>query len=357
MRLWEARVRERVPPASRESHPVLIDTLPAFLDHLVEALSPEHPRWLATEGSTVAQEHGGERVRLTAFRLSDLIREYQLLRDVLFEVLDEPGNALSPEERRVLTLSLDTAMSEACTAYTLVSEGIRERMMATLAHDLRGPLSAAKMGVALILRRPGDAAVPRWAARVDENLDRVDKLLRTLLDVSRAGTGAKLSLELAPSELVGLVREVVEMLRLTHGDRFVVEAPPEVRGHWNADALSRTIENLITNALKYGDPRRPIAIRIRPAHATVTLSVHNEGSYIAPEDQETIFEAFRRSHDAEHSQVRGWGLGLALVRAVAEAHGGSVGVDSLPEAGTTFTVTLPVDARRGGTAPEGADGA
>ncbi|WP_309895250.1 HAMP domain-containing sensor histidine kinase [Archangium sp.] len=73
--------------------------------------------------------------------------------------------------------------------------------------------------------------------------------------------------------------------------------------------------------------------------------VHNHGSYIPPEEQETLFQVFRRSLQAERSNQRGWGLGLPLVRAVAEAHGGSIGVDSLPERGTTFTIDLPKDAR------------
>jgi signal transduction histidine kinase len=73
--------------------------------------------------------------------------------------------------------------------------------------------------------------------------------------------------------------------------------------------------------------------------------VHNFGSHIPMERHETLFRAFQRLTEAETSGKRGWGLGLAQVRAVAEAHGGSVGIDSLPERGTTFTVDVPLDAR------------
>ena len=351
LELWAGRVRAEIPPAEREPDPILIDTLPAFLSHLVEALSPGHPRRTATEGSSVPQEHGGERVRLTRFALKDVIREYQLLRDVVLEVLED-GGALTPEERGVITSSFDTAVSDAATAYVLASEGLRERIMMTLAHDLRGPLGAARAGAALILRRPEDPGVRRWAARVDENIDKVDKMLRTLLDVSRAGSGARLSLELAPCELGEIVRSVVETLELAHGARFVVQAPEPVNGHWSAEALGRAVENLLTNAIKYGDRHRPITISVRRGNDRAQVSVHNEGSFIPAAEREQLFEAFRRSQAAQGSDVKGWGLGLALVRAVAEGHGGSVSVESLPATGTEFVIDVPLDARPFQSEPE-----
>ncbi|HET9450512.1 MAG TPA: ATP-binding protein, partial [Aggregicoccus sp.] len=82
------------------------------------------------------------------------------------------------------------------------------------------------------------------------------------------------------------------------------------------------------------------------------VAVHNEGSYIPAEQQESLFQAFLRSEEAERSPQRGWGLGLPLVRAVAEAHGGSIEVASDPQRGTTFTLDLPLDARPFQDAPQ-----
>ncbi|MFY1827814.1 hypothetical protein ACN47A_17980, partial [Myxococcus fulvus] len=162
--LWEERLRQEVPAATQESHPILIDTLPVLLRQLAEALSAQHPRRTATEGSNVAEEHGSERVRVTRFRLGDVLTEYRLLREVLFTVLEE-HEPLSASERNTLNASLDQAVSKACTGFVLVQEGLRERLYATLAHDLRGPLSAAKINAGLILRQPSGELVPRWAAR------------------------------------------------------------------------------------------------------------------------------------------------------------------------------------------------
>src|SRR5438270_9610195 len=110
--LWEERVRKEIPAAAGEDHPIIIDTLPALLRQIAEAVSPEHPRRTATEGSSVAEEHGGERVRMTQFRLEDVIHEYALLRQVLVEVLEEE-QPLTRTERDTLHASLDQATMKA----------------------------------------------------------------------------------------------------------------------------------------------------------------------------------------------------------------------------------------------------
>jgi signal transduction histidine kinase len=83
----------------------------------------------------------------------------------------------------------------------------------------------------------------------------------------------------------------------------------------------------------------------------VMVSVHNEGGTIPPAEQEGIFQAFRRSQAAQQGKKQGWGLGLPLVRGIAEAHGGNIHVDSAPERGTTFVMDMPLDARPYQNAP------
>lgn len=347
--LWQQRLRQEVLAAAGESQPVLVDTLPALLRQIAEALSPVHPRRTATEGSTIAEEHGGERVRVTHFRLEDVIHEYKLLREVLFQVLEE--EPMAPEERSTLNASVDQAISKACTAYTVVEAALRERLFATLAHDLRGPLSAAKANVSLILRKPGSDQVPRWSARAVDSIDRVDRLLQDLLDAMRVQAGGRLPLELEECDLVEVVREAIENQQAEHGERFVLVAPEPVRGHFAPELLRRAVENLASNAVKYGTTSRAITVTVRLTHERAFVVVHNHGGAIPAEQQETLFRAFHRLPKAEGGGKRGWGLGLAQVRGAAEAHGGTVTVDSLPERGTSFTIDIPRDARPFQSAP------
>jgi signal transduction histidine kinase len=342
--LWEQRLCKEVPAAASLPHPILINTVPALLDQLAEAFSPEHGRRIATEGSTNAHEHGGERVRLTEFRLEDLMAEYRILRQVLFEVLEETA-PLSRDERHTLDTSVDQALLEACTTYALVQSRFRDQFFALVAHDLRTPLNAAQSAAALISREPQGKNVARWARVISENIARVDHMVKDLLDAMRVQAGARLLLDIKSCDLAAIVRQTVARFEAQHGDRLVLNVPETMPAHVAPDSVSRALENLVTNAVKYGAPARPITIALSDTHGRAILSVHNEGPHIPAERQETLFRAFQRSSAAEASGKVGWGLGLAQVRAVAEAHGGSIGVDSLPGCGATFTIDIPLDAR------------
>jgi signal transduction histidine kinase len=344
LELWIERMRKQVASTAGVPRLVLIDTLPALLRQLAEALSPRHPRRTATEGSTIAEEHGGERVRITPFRLEDVILEYKLLREVIIEVLEE-GEPLRDDERSVLHASIDQAVAKSCTAYVAVQEALREQVFATLAHDLRGPLSTSRMNMSLILRTPSSEHVTRWAVKGIDALDRVDHMVQGLLDAMRAQAGGRLPLELEECDLVEVVKHGLEQLQEAHGDHFVLAAPEPVIGHFAPAAVQRAVVNLGNNAIKYGDSGRKISVTVRKNNGRAFIVVHNHGSYIPADQQPSLFRAFHRLPSAEASDKRGWGLGLVQVRGVAESHGGSIGVDSLPERGTSFTIDIPLDAR------------
>lgn len=321
-----------------------MNTLPVFIANLAEALAPGYPRELATEGSSLATEHGGERARVTRYSPSELIQEYQLLRDVIFIELERDG-PLTEHERATIIKSIDKAMGESLMAYFLVHEGLKEQFATALTHDLRNPLSAIKAATDLMLRYPDRVdQVPVLAGRILENVKRIDRMTHDLLDASRVRFGEKIGFEVAELELLALIREATAQLATVHGDRFVLKGTP-IRGYWNADAFKRAVENLIINAIKYGDPRAPIEIVLEEHLGRAIVSVHNEGPHIPTEEQESLFRSFMRTRMAQGSDRKGWGIGLAMVRGMAEGHGGSITVDSAPGRGTTFIIDVPVDSR------------
>jgi signal transduction histidine kinase len=248
-----------------------------------------------------------------------------------------------------LTLHLDNAKLFADLRDRIRELGIerdlRERFVAILAHDLRGPLSAAKMSSHLLIRYPERLDERRdLAVRVERNLDRIDRMISDLLDVSRVRAGQRLPLRLDECDLGALAEQVVEELSATHGDRFELVRSETVRGIWSQGELHRALWNLGTNAVKYGAPDAPITVRVERTPTGARLSVHNLGKPIASEDQAGLFDLYSRLKDAARPGS-GWGLGLALVRACAEAHGGQVEVQSNQQDGTTFTLELPHDSR------------
>lgn len=341
---WVAEVKKAIGSAQKEQHAIIVDTMPSLIINLAEALSASYPRELATDGTSIASEHGGERARTTRYSPVEIIKEYQILRDVLLQVLNRE-RSLSEWDTNIIIKSVDHAMGESLTAYFLVHEGLREKFIMTLTHDLRNPLSAIKVSTDLIFRNPDCTdRISRLASRISDNVRRIDRMTEDLLDASRVQFGEKLTYEVSELELLPLVQDTITQLAVVHGDRFILTGSA-VKGFWNSDAFKRAIENLLVNAIKYGASATPISIVIQSFHERVILSVHNEGSHIPVEQQENLFQSFMRAESAKIGKKSGWGLGLAMVRGFAEAHGGSIVVDSAPGRGTTFIIDVPLDSR------------
>jgi signal transduction histidine kinase len=222
---------------------------------------------------------------------------------------------------------------------------LRLKFVSILAHDLRGPLSAAKMAAQGIAHRPRAFEQQReLAIKVDRSVDRADRMIRDLLDVSRIHAGERLALRLEECDLGAVAHDVVTELESIHGQRFMLDADA-IRGVWSCEELRRAIWNLSTNAVKYGAADRPVQITVKRVVDHACVSVHNEGRPLSWDEKENLFVPFSRTRSAEAGGPRGWGLGLTLVRGCVEAHGGSVDVESAPGEGTTFVLRFPLDAR------------
>ena len=223
---------------------------------------------------------------------------------------------------------------------------VRERFVAVLAHDLLGPLAAAKMGMQLLQAHPELlTARTSVSAQIIHDLDRTDRMVRDLLDVHQIRAGHRLTLRLAKTDLVAVARDVVQELTMIHGDRFSVASPEHEWGFWSAREMRRAIWNLASNAIKYGGKATAVEIQITSGAGAVELAVHNDGPVIRAQDRAMLFEPFSRAISVPAAAQHGWGLGLTLVKGCVEAHGGVVELESEPELGTTFTLRFPSDAR------------
>lgn len=212
-------------------------------------------------------------------------------------------------------------------------------VLATISHDLKNPLSTAKMGAELLRLVP--ARAESIAGQILRSLDRSDRMINDLLDTHVVRAGKRLPLELAEYDMRELVASVIEDMRLLHGDRFVVRTDEECRGIWSWEDMRRVIENLLSNAVKYGKLESPITIVAGERDGRMQLSVHNEGPPISAEEKERIFEPFERGAASSRGR-KGWGIGLTLVRGIIDAHGGNISVES-DHGGTTFTIRNPMD--------------
>ncbi|RZA32000.1 MAG: PAS domain S-box protein [Lysobacteraceae bacterium] len=223
---------------------------------------------------------------------------------------------------------------------------LRERFMYTLAHDLRNPLSTATMAAQFLLRfTPQAAQREHLLDTIISSLRRVDEMTENFLDASLLEAGQSLPLKAGSCNLRAIAERTVADAVLVHGERISIRGVDEAWGCWSRDGLHRALENLVTNAFKYGSPETPITVILERGDAGPRLSVHNYGRPLSEAEMEVLFELFERSSSARVSSQQGWGIGLAVVKGIIESHGGHVSVESAAAAGTTFTIELPWDAR------------
>lgn len=214
-----------------------------------------------------------------------------------------------------------------------------EEFTAVLGHDLRNPLSAIVMAASLLLRRDDlNDQQRRGVARIAKSADRMTRLVRDLLDLTRARGGA-LPIERAPADLRAIVEQVASELELAHPGRTIeLAATGDARGEWDPDRIAQAASNVIGNALEYSPDASPVRVRVTGSPDAVLLEVTNEGEPIPPEELPHIFEPFRRGNAR---RTGGLGLGFTIVKKIADAHGATVEVRSTREAGTTVALRWP----------------
>ena len=223
---------------------------------------------------------------------------------------------------------------------------LEEQFLHIAGHELRSPLTAMQGFLQLAQRRldgTGDERLSRYIDAATQQVQRQAQLINQLMDVGRLRTG-KLALEIAPIDLVALVQGVVETMRVIAPDTtFVLASDTEaftVRG--DALRLEQIVLNLLSNAVKHAPDSERIDIRLCRATDEAVIEVQDYGPGIAPEHRQSIFGLLAQAEQTHHSSQGGLGLGLYIAREIAQAHGGSITVQSEVGQGATFTVRLPV---------------
>ncbi|MCY1081194.1 sensor histidine kinase [Archangium lansingense] len=218
-----------------------------------------------------------------------------------------------------------------------------EQLIGIVSHDLRNPLNAITLSVAALLRQEdlGERQA-KGLARISAATERATRMIRDLLDFTRARLGGGIPLERRPLDFHSHCRQVVEEVRLAHPDREVeVVGRGEGAGEWDGDRLAQVITNLVNNALAYSPSGTPVRMETLGEDGTVMLSVHNAGRPIPPELLPRLFEPMTRGRLGGDAASRSIGLGLFIVANIVHAHRGTIEVRSEEAAGTTFTVRLP----------------
>jgi signal transduction histidine kinase len=224
----------------------------------------------------------------------------------------------------------------------------KSEFVSMVSHELKIPMTTIK-GYAKLLQmddldRVGDER-RGFLEIINNSVDRMDALVRDLLDISRIETG-RMKLEIQPVQLAAIVDEVVHLLQREFEARqhkLSVEVSPELPPvHADRSRLAQVLTNLLGNAYKYTPQGGSITVRARAQNGSVLCSVADTGIGISLEDQKRLFEKFFRADDDFVREVGGTGLGLSIAKSIVELQGGEIWTESEPGRGSVFSFTLPV---------------
>lgn len=226
--------------------------------------------------------------------------------------------------------------------------------VSSVSHELRAPLASVRlMAESLDKDRVTDNEKRKDYLRlIVQECGRLSSLVENVLDFSRIHQGRK-RYEFEPVDLTALVQQTVKLMEPSAGERKVslllsepIPEGEEKQPCWDGQAIQQALVNLLDNAIKHSPPQTVVKVACKPAKggtgSRIHLIVEDQGPGIPAEEQERIFAPFYRRGSELHRETKGIGIGLSLVKHIAEAHGGRVLVESIVGQGSRFTLELPV---------------
>jgi PAS domain S-box-containing protein len=316
-------------------------------EHIAGLYTPEDQRVGRPEGDlAVATLHGrheaeSERVRKDGSRywahvITTALRDSEgRLRGFAKVTRDVTDKRRAEEERERLLRELKEAVAA------------RDEFLSIASHELKTPLTSVKLNLRALEHRTEqvvekpDSAGSRRLVRIHGQIDRLAKLVNSLLDVSRI-TANRLDFHLEDVDLGEVLQDVLGQYKEEldrAGCALHLRSDAGVIGRWDRLRVDQVVSNLLSNAIKYG-PGRPVEIDLQRLGKSARLVVRDHGIGISERDQARIFQRFERAVSIQH--YGGFGLGLWISRQIVEGLGGSIAVHSEPGLGSTFVVELPL---------------
>jgi signal transduction histidine kinase len=263
------------------------------------------------------------------------VRHRKELENVLREALAERGRVA---EQLRASVERERRAREQAEA----SDAFKEMFLGVLGHDLRNPLNTILTTTRLMTMRgelSGDSQ--RRLERVVDSGERIGRMIDQLLDLTCARLGGGIVVKKTPLSLVPIVSNTVDEFRTASPGLtidFCTDGPCEA--HVDRDRFEQVVSTFLSNALKHGDPEKPIRVALVDRDRVVSLRVRNEGKPIDPALLSSLFEPFKPGPMAR-SRSDGLGLGLYISERIVHAHGGKVAVESSLQEGTCFEATFP----------------
>jgi signal transduction histidine kinase len=374
---WCKVAREEQPTAKRVYHEVLRDQLSEFLGAMGIAL--KHSGRPGSEPHWKASEHGQQRWD-SGWSLTELVRDYQLMRLVVLEYLEENlSRPLYYRESMAVGVFIDDAIAASIARYVAHREDHlrkltlarakeledlsrrKDEFLAILGHELRNPLAPIRNSVVVLrqLLSNGPSAVAKSLDVLDRQSQQLGRLVDDLLDIGGISRG-EFELRKTRIDLRTAIDQALQMnepLIKSRGHQLDLSIPATPL-YLEADPhrITQIVSNLLNNAVKYTEPGGQIWLTVDAEDNTAVVRVRDNGIGIAPDMLTRVFDLFARVDQPQSSGREGLGIGLALVHRLVQQHGGTITAQSAGlGAGAEFTVRLPLESGSPGKPPAKAD--
>jgi len=300
---------------------------------------------LRDTSETAAETHALLRAR-SGFDITQLAAEYRALRASVLRLWKDAGGVSSDEDFNDMLRfneGIDQALAESISSFSVEIEGERNLLLGMIGHDMRNPLQAIRMTASYLQKLNAGEQVAAAAERLVFSGARLKAMLGDLSDFSRDKLGLGIEVSPHPIDLADVFLEEVQQLRTAHPTRRIeLSSAGELRGVWDAGRMHQVLGNLLSNALKYGEPASTVEVVLAGIGDEVIFTVTNHGVKIDADALRAFFDPLSRGQhpQAHRDQDGGLGLGLYICRQIALAHHGSIQARS-DENRTTFEVRLP----------------
>jgi len=239
-------------------------------------------------------------------------------------------------------------LTVATVSHQLALARLQSDFVSTVSHEFKSPLTAVRQAAEALQtgRVPSEKKRQKYYDLLLEQSERLSLLINRVLDFARMDSGQH-AFDVKPVDLGFFLEETVAQAEQRNGhEGLVVRSeiePPLPMVAADADALRQAVTNLIDNAIKYSGDSKEVVVRGSIEDGNAVIAVQDFGVGLDPKEKARVFERFYRGGDELTRSVRGTGLGLTLVKQIADGHGGSVEVESELGQGSTFTIRLPLE--------------
>lgn len=343
---WEQKVIQEIEASRSTKSLVLRNQLPHVLEDIAEILDRykdfEHVQKDEKFEEIISNsiDHGRHRASSSHYSIRQILQEYMIFHRTLTDLLRE-ANAYTSEVGSLLMYTIETAMINSADSFTSSLQEMREKLVGTLAHDLRNPISAAYLAIDMMEYDNGPERFKRIKRLVKRSMNNSLKLIEGLLDAISVKAGQGITMQFKETDLLKDINWVYQEASEIYPNPIrLISEQKKVLGVFDGTAIRRVLENLVSNGVKYGAENSPITITVLDKDKEVIIRVHNEGFPIPKQRQNEIFSFLKTKQEGNRKNMKSWGMGLYLVKLVVEAHGGDVKFTSSKKSGTTFEMKM-----------------